>query len=87
MCIRDREFTPARDALVKDHKADKDLAAALKKLKKPSLAAWVVNLLVRRDAASDGFLSFFSAAARSLSALWSLTSASRAGVNSGGVRP
>ena len=45
------EFTPARDALVKDHKADKDLAAALKKLKKPSLAAWVVNLLVRRDAA------------------------------------
>ncbi len=45
------EFTPARDALVKEHKADKDLAAALKKLKKPSLAAWVVNLLVRRDAA------------------------------------
>ena len=45
------EFTPARDALVKEHKADKDLAAALKALKKPSLAAWVVNLLVRRDAA------------------------------------
>ena len=45
------EFTPARDALVKEHKSDKDLAAALKKLKKPSLAAWVVNLLVRRDAA------------------------------------
>ncbi len=45
------EFTPARDALVKEHRADKAFAAALKALKKPSLAAWVVNLLVRRDAA------------------------------------
>lgn len=45
------EFTPARDALVKEHKADKELAARLKALKKPSLAAYVVNLLVRRDAA------------------------------------
>ncbi len=45
------DFTPARDALVKEHKADKELAARLKALKKPSLAAWVVNLLVRRDAA------------------------------------
>lgn len=44
------DFTPARDALVKEHKADKELAARLKSLKKPSLAAWVVNLLVRRDA-------------------------------------
>ena len=44
------EFTPARDALVKEHKADKELAARIKALKKPSLAAWVVNLLVRRDA-------------------------------------
>ncbi len=44
------DFTPARDALVKEHKADKELAARLKALKKPSLAAWVVNLLVRRDA-------------------------------------
>ena len=48
------EFTPARDALVKEHKADKDLAAALKRLKKPSLAAWVVNLLVRREAGQVG---------------------------------
>ncbi len=44
------DFTPARDALAKEHKADKELAARLKALKKPSLAAWVVNLLVRRDA-------------------------------------
>lgn len=45
------EFTPARDALAKEHKAsDKELSEQLKKLKKPSVAAWVVNLLVRRDA-------------------------------------
>lgn len=43
------DFTPARDALVKEHKADKQLAAAVKGLKKASVAAWVVNLLVRRD--------------------------------------
>lgn len=42
-------FTAARDALVKEHKADKALAAAVKALKKPSTAAWVVNLLVRRE--------------------------------------
>ncbi|WP_107774609.1 hypothetical protein [Nocardioides sediminis] len=45
------DFTPARDALVKEHKADKELASRIKTLRKPSLAAWVVNLLVRRDAA------------------------------------
>jgi hypothetical protein len=43
------EFTPARDAKVKELKADKELAAAVKKLKKPSVAAWVVNLFVRRE--------------------------------------
>ena len=43
------EFTPTRDALAKEHKADKEYAARIKALKKPSLAAWVVNLLVRRD--------------------------------------
>ncbi|KQV73414.1 hypothetical protein ASC64_18400 [Nocardioides sp. Root122] len=43
------DFTPARDALVKEHKADKPLAASIKGLRKSSLAAWVVNLLVRRD--------------------------------------
>jgi len=44
------EFTPARDARVKDLKGT-ELAAPVKRLRKPSLAAWVVNLLVRRDAA------------------------------------
>jgi hypothetical protein len=43
------EFTPARDAKAKELKADKSLAAAVKKLKKPSVAAWAVNLFVRRD--------------------------------------
>ncbi|MDR7253821.1 putative ATP-grasp superfamily ATP-dependent carboligase [Nocardioides sp. BE266] len=43
------DFTPARDALVKEHKADKALAGSIKGLRKSSLAAWVVNLLVRRD--------------------------------------
>lgn len=43
------DFTPARDALVKEHKADKELAAGIKGLRKASVAAWVVNLLVRRD--------------------------------------
>ncbi len=43
------DFTPARDALVKEHKADKALAAGIKGLRKASLAAWVLNLLVRRD--------------------------------------
>jgi DNA repair exonuclease SbcCD ATPase subunit len=43
------EFTPARDAKARELKAEKDLAAAVKKLKKPSVAAWVVNLFVRRE--------------------------------------
>jgi hypothetical protein len=45
------EFTPARDAKAKELKGEKDLAAAVKKLKKPSVAAWVVNLFVRREGA------------------------------------
>ena len=45
------EFTPARDARAKELRAEKELAAAVKRLKKPSVAAWVVNLFVRR--ASD----------------------------------
>lgn len=44
-------FTPARDAKAKELRADKELAAAVRKLKKPSVAAWVVNLFVRREAA------------------------------------
>ena len=43
------DFTPARDARAKEHKADKALAAAVKGLRKASAAAWVVNLLVRRE--------------------------------------
>ncbi|WP_309650042.1 hypothetical protein [Nocardioides sp.] len=42
------EFTPARDARAKELKGS-DLGKDVKMLKKPSLAAWVVNLLVRRD--------------------------------------
>ncbi len=43
------DFTPARDARAKELKGAGDLGRAVKALKKPSLAAWVVNLLVRRD--------------------------------------
>jgi hypothetical protein len=45
------DFTPTRDAKAKELKADKELSAAVKKLKKPSVAAWVVNLFVRRQGA------------------------------------
>ena len=45
------DFTPARDAKAKELKGT-PLAAEVKALKKPSLAAWVVNLLVRQDADS-----------------------------------
>lgn len=45
------EFTPERDARAKELKAtDKELAARVKALRKPSAAAWAVNLLVRREA-------------------------------------
>lgn len=43
------DFTPARDAKAKELKGT-DLAKPVKALKKPSVAAWVVNLLVRREA-------------------------------------
>jgi DNA repair exonuclease SbcCD ATPase subunit len=43
------EFTPTRDAKARELKAEKELATAVKKLKKPSVAAWVVNLFVRRE--------------------------------------
>lgn len=46
------DFTPARDEIVKEHRrTDRELADAVKALRKPSIAAWVVNLLVRRDPA------------------------------------
>jgi hypothetical protein len=44
------EFTPARDAKAKELKSsDKELSAQVKALKKPSVAAWVVNVLVRHE--------------------------------------
>lgn len=44
------EFTAVRDARARALKAtDTELAGAVKALKKPSLAAWVLNLLVRRE--------------------------------------
>ena len=45
-------FTEARNRAAKDAAAagEKSLAADVKKLKKPSTAAWAVNLLVRREA-------------------------------------
>ena len=42
------DFTPARDAKAKELRGD-DLGPLVKALKKPSTAAWVVNLLVRRE--------------------------------------
>ena len=42
------DFTPARDARAKELKGS-ELAAQVKKLKKPSVAAWVVNQLVRHE--------------------------------------
>ena len=45
------QFTAARDARAKALKGeDAALAAQVKALRKPALAAWVVNLLVRREA-------------------------------------
>src|SRR6188768_3484779 len=41
-------FTEARNAAAREV-GDKALAAQVKKLKKPSVAAWAVNLLVRRE--------------------------------------
>ena len=48
------EFTAARDALVREHRADKTFAAAIKRLPKASVSAYVVNLLVRRESEQVG---------------------------------
>ncbi len=42
------DFTPARDAKAKELKGT-ELAAPVKALKKPTMAAWVVNMLVRHE--------------------------------------
>lgn len=45
------EFTSARDAQARELKgADRELAARVTALRKPTVAAWVVNLLVRLEA-------------------------------------
>lgn len=49
--LRPENFVARRNDLAKEAKdgGDKDLAAAVKKLPKPTTAAWVVNMLVRHD--------------------------------------
>ena len=49
------DFTPSRDAKAKALKGT-DLATTVKALRKPSTGAWVVNLLVRREAGQVGQL-------------------------------
>ena len=61
------QFTPARDARARELKGT-DLAAPVKKLRKPALAAWVVNLLVRRDADQIGQVLDLGAALREAAA-------------------
>jgi hypothetical protein len=48
--LRPEEFTAARDAAVREARSggDAELAASVKALRRPSVAAWAVNLLVRR---------------------------------------
>ncbi len=46
-------FTAARDAIVKST-TDRELAAQIRKLKRPSVAAWVVNVFARERAAQLG---------------------------------
>ena len=50
--LRPDEFVARRNALAVEAKAggDRDLAAEIKKLAKPTTAAWVVNMLVRHEA-------------------------------------
>ena len=42
------DFTPARDARAKELKGT-ELAAQVKALKKPTMSAWVANMLVRHE--------------------------------------
>lgn len=64
------DFTPARDARAKELKGT-DVGAAVKRLKKPSTAAWVVNLLVRYDAEHIGQVLEVGAALREAQAAMS----------------
>ncbi|RKT82259.1 hypothetical protein SAMN05421805_111177 [Saccharopolyspora antimicrobica] len=59
LCTADpAEFIAARDreAAAAKQRGDDDLAAALKKLRKPTTAAWAVNLLAAREPAALGSL-------------------------------
>jgi uncharacterized protein YdcH (DUF465 family) len=47
--LQPADFTAARDAAAKEARDDKELAGRVKKLKRPSIAGWAVNLLVRRE--------------------------------------
>ena len=72
------EFTPARDARAKELKAtDKELARSVKALKKPSVAAWVVNLLVRRETEQVDQVLTVGEALREAQAWMSATSCAR----------
>ena len=63
------DFTPARDARAKElKKGDPDLSAQVKRLRKPSVAAWAVNLLVRREAEQVGQVLGVGAALREAAA-------------------
>lgn len=64
------EFTPARDARAKELKGT-PAATRVKALRKPSTAAWVVNLLVRREAAQVDQLLSVGAALREAQAAMS----------------
>lgn len=64
------EFTPARDAKAKELKGT-DLAPVVKALKKPGIAAWVVNLLVRRESGQVDQLLSVGAALRDAQAAMS----------------
>ena len=64
------EFTAARDAKAKELKGT-DLAGAVKALKKPGIAAWVVNLLVRRESGQVDQLLSVGAALRDAQAAMS----------------
>ena len=63
------DFTPARDVRAKElKKDDPDLSAKVKRLRKPSVAAWSVNLLVRREAEQVGQVLAVGAALRDAAA-------------------
>jgi hypothetical protein len=64
------EFTAARDAKAKELKGT-DRAGAVKALKKPGIAAWVVNLLVRRESGQVDQLLSVGAALRDAQAAMS----------------